>query len=203
MPISPARKLAIAQRRQQVARLYLQGQGQTEIALELEMGQSTVSKDLAHIHTAWRESAIRDFDALRDLEIARLNTIEREAWSAWERSQQPAVTTITSGTAKTRSENTKRITRHQFGNPRFLELALRASEERRKLLGLDAPLKIAPVTPDGRPLTIEQRRTHIIAILREQFPSQEGTEEERNAEPQSSQRAQRENGVGINLINLS
>ncbi len=169
MTISPARKLAIAQRRLQVARLYLQGQGQTEIALKLEMGQSTVSKDLHHIHTAWRESAIRDFDALRDLEIARLNTIEREAWAAWERSQQPAVTTITSGRAPA-----KRITRHQFGNPRFLELALRASEERRKLLGLDAPLKIAPVTPDGRPLTIEQRRTHIIAILREQFASQEG-----------------------------
>lgn len=89
MTISPARKLAIAQRRQQVARLYLQGQGQTEIALELEMSQSTVSKDLHHIHTAWRESAIRDFDALRDLEIARLNHIEREAWAAWERSQRP------------------------------------------------------------------------------------------------------------------
>jgi hypothetical protein len=191
MTISPARKLAIAQRRQQVARLYLQGQGQTEIALELAMGQSTVSKDLHHIHTAWRESAIRDFDAQRDLEIARLNHIEREAWSAWERSQQPAVTTITSGAA--RAKNTKRISRNQCGNPRFLELALRASEERRKLLGLDAPLKIAPVNPDGRPLNSEQRRTHIIAILREQFASQEG-----NTEPQSSQRAQRESGGGIN-----
>lgn len=161
------RKLAIAQRRQQVAKLYLQGKGQNEIAQELNLTQATISRDLEQVRTAWRESSIRDFDAQRDLEIARLNQIEKEAWAAWERSQQPAQTAVVSGAAG--SQTAKRTLRHQCGNPRFLELALRCNEERRKLLGLDAPLKIAPVTPDGRPLTIEQRRTHIIAIMREQL----------------------------------
>jgi hypothetical protein len=161
------RKLAIAQRRQQVAKLYLQGKGQTEIAQELNLTQATISRDLEHVRTAWRESSIRDFDAQRDLEIARLNAIETEAWAAWERSQQPAQTAVVSGAAG--SQTAKRTLRHQCGNPRFLELALRCNEERRKLLGLDAPLKIAPTMPDGRPLTIEQRRTHIFAIMREQL----------------------------------
>jgi hypothetical protein len=167
MSVTPARKLAIAQRRQQVAKLYLQGKGQGEIAHELNLTQATISRDLEHVSTAWRESSIRDFDAQRDLEIARLNQIEKEAWAAWERSQQPAQTAVVSGAAG--SQTAKRTLRHQCGNPRFLELALRCNEERRKLLGLDAPLKIAPTTPDGRPLTIEQRRTHIFAILREQL----------------------------------
>jgi hypothetical protein len=170
MSITPARRLAIAQRRQQVAKLYLSGKGQVEIGQELNLAQSTICKDLEHIRTAWRESSIRDFDAQRDLEIARLNQIEREAWAAWERSQQPAQTAVVSGAAG--SQTAKRTLRHQCGNPRFLELALRCNEERCKLLGLDAPLKIAPVTPDGRPLTIEQRRTHIIAIMQEQFGRQ-------------------------------
>lgn len=164
------RKLAIAQRRQQVAKLYLQGKGQTEIAHELNLTQATISRDLEHVQTAWRESSIRDFDAQRDLEIAKLNEVEKEAWLAWERSQQPAQTAVVSGAAG--SQTAKRTLRHQCGNPRFLELALRCNEERRKLLGLDAPLKIAPVTPDCRPLTIEQRRTHIIAIMQEQFGRQ-------------------------------
>ncbi len=167
MSITPARRLAIAQRRQQVAKLYLSGKGQVEIGQELNLAQSTICKDLEHIRTAWRESSIRDFDAQRDLEIARLNQIEKESWAAWERSQQPAQTAVVSGAAG--SQTAKRTLRHQCGNPRFLELALRCNEERRKLLGLDAPLKIAPVTPDSRPLTIEQRRTHIFAIMREQL----------------------------------
>jgi len=170
MSVKPARKLAIAQRRQQVAKLYLQGKGQAEIAHELNLAQATISRDLESIQTAWRQSSIRDFDAQRDLEIAKLNQVEKEAWAAWERSQQPALTADVIGAAG--SQTAKRTLRHQCGNPRFLELALRCNEERRKLLGLDAPLKIAPVTPDGRPLTIEQRRTHIIAILREQFGTQ-------------------------------
>jgi hypothetical protein len=33
------------------------------------------------------------------------------------------------------------------------DILLRASERRCKLLGLDAPTKLAPTTPDGKPLT--------------------------------------------------
>jgi ATP/maltotriose-dependent transcriptional regulator MalT len=163
-----ARRLAIAQRRQQVARLYLQGQSQVEIAQELRTAQSTISKDLDKIHAAWRESAIRDFDAQRDLELARLNQIEREAWAAWERSQRPAQQAVVEGETSG-SQRSRRTVRNQYGDPRFLELAWRCNEQRRKMLGLDAPTQIAPAAAEIAPLTAEQRRTHVAAILIEQF----------------------------------
>ena len=56
------------------------------------------------------------------------------------------------------SQKAKRTVRHQYGDPRFLDIVLRCNEARRKLLGIDAPTKIAPTLPDGQPLTLEERR---------------------------------------------
>jgi hypothetical protein len=46
---------------------------------------------------------------------------------------------------------------------------LKSIEAERQLMGLDAPTKIAPTTPDGRPLSREERLIHINAILIEKF----------------------------------
>jgi predicted transcriptional regulator len=167
MTVKPVRKLEIVQRRQKVAELYLQGWQQDAIAKELGLRQPMISEDLAKIRQAWRESAIRDFDAARDLELERLNRIEREAWSGWQRSQQPTQSATVDGEAG--SQKAKRTVRHQYGDPRFLDIVLRCNEARRKLLGIDAPTKIAPTLPDGQPLTLEERRIHINAIMTEYF----------------------------------
>jgi hypothetical protein len=167
MSVKPAKKLAIVQRRQRVAELYLQGWQQEAIAAELAIRQPMVSEDLAKIRQAWRESAIRDFDAARDLELARLDRIEREAWAAWERSKQPSQSATVNGEAG--SQTAKRTVKHQNGDPRFLDIALRCNEARRQILGIDSPLKLAETTPDGQPLTREERLIHIQAILREQL----------------------------------
>lgn len=169
MSVTASRKLVIVQRRQRVADMYLKGHGQMAIAAELGVRQSTVCSDLKYVGTAWRESAIRDFDAARDVELERLARIEREAWAAYERSQQPAQTATVDGQAGSNSQKAKRTVRHQYGDPRFLEVILHCGEARRQLLGLDAPTKIAPTTPDGRPLTVDERRVHINAILVEHF----------------------------------
>jgi len=167
MSVKPVRKLEIVQRRQRVAELYLQGWQQEAIAKEQVIRQPMVSEDLAKIRQAWRESAIRDFDAARDLELARLDRIEREAWAAWERSKQPSQTATVNGEAG--SQSARRTVKHQNGDPRFLDIALRCNEARRQILGIDAPTKIAPTTPDGQPLTREERLIHIKAIISEQF----------------------------------
>ena len=167
MTVKPVRKLEIVQRRQKVAELYLQGWQQDAIAKELGLRQPMISEDLAKIRQAWRESAIRDFDAARDLELERLNRIEREAWAGWQRSQQPTQSATVDGEAG--SQKAKRTVRHQYGDPRFLDIVLRCNEARRKLLGIDAPTKIAPTLPDGQPLTLEERRIHINAIMTEYF----------------------------------
>jgi hypothetical protein len=171
MPRPSAHKLAVLQRRKKVSELHVQGWSQCSIAEHLAVRQSTICEDLRHISKAWRESSIRDFDAARDLEIQKLNRIEREAWDAWERSKQPAKMATVDG--PNGSSKTKRTVRDQYGDPRFLEVIEHCVAARRELLGLDAPTKIAPTTPDGRPLTNEQRLTLINSILIERFGAEE------------------------------
>jgi hypothetical protein len=167
MPVKPSKRLAMVQRRQKVADLQLQGWTQMAIAAEVGISQALVSNDLARIRQSWRESAIRDFDAARDQELQKLDRIEREAWAAWQRSQQPTQSATLNGEGG--NQKARRTVKNQNGDPRFLEIVLRCSEARRKLLGLDAPTMIAPTTPDGQPLTVEDRRIHINAILAEHF----------------------------------
>ena len=143
------KKAEMAKRRSQVAELYIQGWPQARIALQLGVTQPTVGNDLKAIQAQWRVSALRDFDAARELELQKLDRIERESWEAWERSQQPAqsgkVRLLASG-----GETTEKSLEHQTGDPRYLDQVLKCIDARSKLLGLFAPTKIAPVTPDGR-----------------------------------------------------
>ena len=50
-----------------------------------------------------------------------------------------------------------------------IRTALQVLRDEAALLGLYAPTKIAPTTPDGEPLSFDQRQIHINAILVEQF----------------------------------
>jgi hypothetical protein len=167
MSVKPVRKLEIVQRRLKVADLLLQSWTQEAIAQELAVSQAQIAADLKKIRQAWQESSIRDFDAARNLELARLDRIEREAWAAWERSKQPSQSATVNGEAG--SQTARRTVKHQYGDPRFLDIALRCNDARREILGIDAPTKIAPTTPDGQPLTREERLIHIQAILTERF----------------------------------
>ena len=167
MRITQAQRLAIIERRQRVADLYLQGWTQLAIAREVGVSQGMICVDLKQIRKDWRESAIRDFDAMRDEELRRLERIEREAWDAWERSQKP----VQSAKIHDQQANGKghKTVKSQVGNPRFLELVVKCVESRRTMLGLDAPKLIAPTTPSGAPLSMEERHGVINAILVEKF----------------------------------
>ena len=87
MPQRRSKNTAVAERRQKVADLYLQGWTQARIGEHFGLNQKTISNDLTRIRQEWRESAIRDFDEAREIELRKLDRIEREAWAAWERSQ--------------------------------------------------------------------------------------------------------------------
>jgi predicted transcriptional regulator len=138
---------AIAHRRQAVADLYLQGWTQTAIAKQLGAAQSTVSADLKAIEAQWRESAVRDFDIVRGVELRKLERIEREAWEAWERTKKPAQSAVM--TTDGEQQKTQKTVKEQHGDPRFLEAIQRCIASRRALLGLDAPVRVAPTSPDG------------------------------------------------------
>ena len=148
MPIKRSKPTEVAERRRNVADLYLQGYAQVKIAQRLGISQSTVSNDIQAIQKEWRKSAIRDFDILRERELKKLDRIESESWEAWFRSQKPAQSaTITSNGQQ--SQKTQKRLEDQYGDPRYLSEIRACIASRRALLGLDAPTKIAPTSPDA------------------------------------------------------
>jgi len=150
---------AMAQRRARVAELYLSGKTQQQIAADVGVSQMTVSTDFAALRKAWLASSLRDFDAMKAEELARLALLEREAWEAWHRSKDDAVTTHTvtalapqeECVVKRHSKEGKRplipvavkeetTASGQAGDPRYLVSVLRCIEARLKMLGcLDGP----------------------------------------------------------------
>lgn len=79
-------------------------------------------------------------DELRQLETERLDVMQAALW--------PSV---------------------QSGDPQAVDKALKVMERRAKLLGLDAPTKIAPTDPSGanayEPLSLDERLARLGAIL--------------------------------------
>jgi hypothetical protein len=147
MPVSRTKQLEILQRRQQVSEYYLQGWTQSQVAVQFGVDQTTISDDLHKIRAEWRTSAVRDFDESRELELQKIDRIEREAWAAWERSKQPSQAATT--TDGDHQRKTRRHVRNQHGDPRFLEQVNKCIASRRALLGLDAPGRLEVETNGG------------------------------------------------------
>jgi hypothetical protein len=158
----PRQSVALAQRRAQVGDLYLQSWTQMAIAERLDIAQSTVSADLKAIQQSWRESAIRDFDLARVIELQKLDRIEREAWAGWERSQKPEQAARITGQGN--GERSVKFIRNQVGDPRFLDQIQKCVAHRRVLLQLDLPT----AAPDSNPqqhLSLEERRDRLLTII--------------------------------------
>jgi len=158
------RRFAVEQRRRKVVELYLQGTPQGEVAEQLSVSQSTISEDLKSVRKQWRESAIRDFDELRSIELEKIDLIEREAWAAWKRSQKPAQSAVVTGEGA--GQRSTKSMRNQVGDPRFLTLVSQSIAQRRALLGLDVLSVVAPMEEQfDANVTPEVRRERVAALL--------------------------------------
>lgn len=151
------RQCAVLERRQRVAGLYLEGKTQLDIAQRVGVSQYTVSIDLQYMKDQWLASGLVAFDEKRAIEVEKLNKVEAAAWEAWERSTQPGVTTKKGSVEEVKpikvreAEKGKKakyesqmvptktidetVTRHQVGDPRFLEQVYKCIELRLKLIG--------------------------------------------------------------------
>lgn len=137
--------------RRRVAELYLKGWLQADIAKELGRSQSTVGRDLVELRKQWLKSSLVDTDKAKAKELARIDNLEREAWDAWLRSQEDAETVtqrVYERNKKTVKEATK-TSKGQTGDPRYLDRVSWCVQQRCKILGLEAPTKVAPTDPTG------------------------------------------------------
>lgn len=136
------------ERRKNVASRYVRGQTQWEIARAFEVSQATISLDLKAIHAEWLESAVRDLDARKAMELAKVDEVERQAWVAWARSMENAETKREKVKIGADGETIK-ISKGQAGDPRFLDAVLKCVERRCKILGVEAGQPLPPGDGDG------------------------------------------------------
>lgn len=148
--------------RRRISEMYLRGDLQADIAKELSLSQSTVSADLAVLRDEWLASSIMDFNDRRAQELAKIDDLEREYWTAWKRSQQDAEIRVKEAIKRgeknqeTMIQKAQERTEAQIGDPRYLSGIQWCINKRCELLGLDAPKKIAPTKPDGSQLPENQ-----------------------------------------------
>ncbi len=129
----------IVKRRQLVAERYLKGEYQTTIAADLGIDQAQVSRDLKAMRELWLASTIRDFDAAKAQELAKIDEVEREYWLAWERSKQDKEVAIQEAGADKKLKKATLRKEGQSGNAAFLAGVLSCIDKRCQILGLDAP----------------------------------------------------------------
>jgi hypothetical protein len=92
VPGGAADTFRILSRRTKVAKLYLLGKTQYEIAREVGCSQGTVGNDLSALREEWLASALLDFGEAKARELARIDNLESEAWAAWYRSAEDSRT---------------------------------------------------------------------------------------------------------------
>lgn len=132
----------------EIARRYLHGMSQMEIADELGISQSQVSRDLKVLHERWTKSALLDLNEAKARELARIDNLEREYWDAWRDSRgeriESATEQIASDSGDRKKVSVKKVKLE--GNPDFLKGIQWCIEQRCKILGIGQPGRGASTT---------------------------------------------------------
>jgi hypothetical protein len=129
-----------------VAELYLKAIGPSAIAKEIGVSTQQAINYVKMLERRWRESSMRDFDAARALELAKLDNLEMTYWDAWERSCQDATQTQTIVVPTLDADGHEKPTRKRqtirkienVGDARYLDGVFKCIDRRIKLMGLDA-----------------------------------------------------------------
>lgn len=133
----------LARDRRRIADFYLSGWLQADIAVEVGVDQSTISRDLKALQKDWLNSALIDYNAAKARELAKIDRLEREYWAAWEASKEDRETQITEKIESQTPRSKAQIRREgQVGSPSFLAGVEWCIKRRCKMLGLDAPAKV-------------------------------------------------------------
>ena len=133
-------------RRQQVSELYLQCLSMAEIGVKVGVSAVTVYKDICWAREQWRTRCADAIEALKQKELGRIDHLEIEYWRGYKRSCRDAVTvTHETGSGTLGHGELGQIDKRktqivgQAGDPRFLDGVGKCIEQRRRIVGMDAP----------------------------------------------------------------
>jgi len=116
----PRKKVKREVELKQAVNLYLAGWTQEQIAAEIGVDQSTISRDVSTAQERWKAATAINLESHKSAELDKLAAAESEAWQAWEGSKSGG----------------------RGPNPAYLNAALKVSELRAKLLGLNATERV-------------------------------------------------------------
>lgn len=147
--------------RMQIANMYLRGYSQMAIAAELDISQSTVSRDIKHLFNEWLDAAAVNFDEAKARELARIDNLEVEAWQQYEASKEDFVRTVQERSGANLTEDQKgkvtkvRLTKEQrLGDVKYLNVIEWCINKRVEILAL--VVKRHELTgQNGGPLTVK------------------------------------------------
>ena len=129
-----------------ITRLYLEGKSQSHIANVVGVSQQQISSDLKAIQKRWKKDTAFNLDEAKNRELARIDNLEATYWTAWENSCKKRVAKsirqsfddLLSG-----DSNNAIRTEERDGNPLLLNGVLECIKQRCKILGINAPEKLA------------------------------------------------------------
>jgi len=136
--------------------LYLRGYTYLQISATLaerdppdnySISAASIGRDLAQVRKKWQEQSLHHMTEQKNKELAKLDLIEREAWEAWERSCNPSWAKqenkrVNKNTGAMDTTSRIDITRSEVGDPRFLQIMQKCSEQRCRLLGLEKTINV-------------------------------------------------------------
>jgi hypothetical protein len=172
-------RFRILERRKRVAGMYLQGITQWEIGRQLGVTQQCIAKDVRALEKEWIASAVVDIDSAKAKELARIDRLERVAWSAWRRSCQRKEKATTRMERKLNEDTqkaktvTSKATELRDGNPEYLKRVEWCITKRCELLKLNPPQRLEhggsaempPIQTEIVELTRALRFVRIAALL--------------------------------------
>ena len=143
------------------------------IAAELGISENMVKYDMGVLKKRWRASALADIATLKGAEVDRTHALEAEYWEAWERSKGEREKTKLTSIEVKRGEGTGRIpvrseltVEDHIGDATYLQGVERQIDRRARILGLNAPQKVAATDPTGEHEAANPTEALIDALLR-------------------------------------
>lgn len=133
-------RVLVAERQAKIAELYLGGRTQVQIARELDLSTYTISTDLGAIIALWQKQATVDLAAHFAVELKKINQTEADARESFEKSKKvKRVASVTKRSNLTGEETVSSATQieREEGDPRFLAIITKCTDQRMRLLGLD------------------------------------------------------------------
>jgi len=152
-----------------IAEMYLGGALQTEIAEKLGITQARVSQELKVIQKEWERRYAGTIHQLKMRELTKIDALELMYLDQFEKSINLSRVTREEKRGNKESYTKERVEENELGDPRYLQGIQWCIEQRCKLLGLNAPVKVAPTDPTGEKeygaLTDNELARRLLAVI--------------------------------------